>query len=124
MRQNPASAAFRLSGPERTRPGGRPLPDLCVVWSDRGYLGRLRSPALGLLDVPFDEPRSGHHLRMGFMVGTGPRIAASGSSRLDGPVATVLDVAPTALAMLGLGAPAGLAGTPIASFAEAVHTSS
>lgn len=97
----------------REAPDG--LPDVLVVWSRAQRGERLRSERLGEIEVPHDDPRTGQHRPMGFVVGTGPGIAAEGSTAFDGPSATLLDVAPTALARLGVPVPAAVRGEPIAA---------
>ena len=95
---------------------GEAFPDLAIVWADR-RIRTVSSERLGTLEVPFDK-RSGDHRRMGFVVGAGPGIESSGERRIEGPEATILDVAPTALARLGVPIPSDLSGKPIPGLAQ------
>ncbi len=107
------------------RPVDGPLPDLLVVWANTGERIRgLRSEELGAVELPFRDPRTGQHRQTGFIVGMGPGIARSSSRRLDGPVAGLLDVAPTALALLGVDRPATLPGRPIPAFCDELPATS
>lgn len=99
------------------RPVDGPLPDLLVVWAHTGeQIRRLRSEKLGTVELPFRDPRTGQHRQTGFLVGMGPGITGSSASRVEGPVAGLLDVAPTAIALLGVERPAALPGRPIPAF--------
>jgi predicted AlkP superfamily phosphohydrolase/phosphomutase len=91
------------------------LPDLCVVWADEQQVRSLDVPGFGSIDLRFDDPRTGQHRHLGFLVGAGPGIAPSGSRSLGGQVATLLDVAPTALTLLDVDA-GMLRGRPIDVF--------
>jgi predicted AlkP superfamily phosphohydrolase/phosphomutase len=108
------------------RPVDGPLPDLLVVWANPGEPARqLHSAELGTFDLPFRDSRTGQHRQAGFIIGMGPGIARSSSSRVEGPTAGLLDIAPTALALLGVDPPAALPGRPIPAFcAGAPATSS
>jgi predicted AlkP superfamily phosphohydrolase/phosphomutase len=89
------------------------LPDLLVSWVPDLPITRLRAPGIGVLDVGADDPRRGQHRAAGFVVGSGPGIepAAERAS------ASLLDIAPTVLASLGVRCPAGLSGAPIPGLA-------
>jgi predicted AlkP superfamily phosphohydrolase/phosphomutase len=94
------------------RPADGAMPDLCVVWADTKRLDRLTVRGQGTMDVPTtDDPRTGQHRHLGFLIGGGPGIEA-------GPEASagLLDVAPTALTLLGVEQPAVLPGSPIGAF--------
>lgn len=98
--------------------GGRPdgsdgSPDLLVVWSKSARVERLRSERIGTVDVPRTDERTGQHRPLGFVAGVGPGIAASGSARVGAGQATLLEIAPTALALLGVPKPPALPGEPI-----------
>ena len=100
---------------------GRPvegvLPDLCVVWADGEPISRLDFAGHGTVDLPTGDPRTGQHRHVGFLVGTGPGIEHSS----DPTVANLLDVAPTALALLGVEPPPELPGRPIEAFVESAR---
>jgi predicted AlkP superfamily phosphohydrolase/phosphomutase len=112
-----APAAVRIS--RTTEPVDEPvrssLPDLCVEWGAR-RIGRLRHPDVGVFDVGGDDPRTGHHRSSGFLVGAGPGIEPSDALELAQHEASLLDVAPTMLARLGVDAPREMSGDPIAAF--------
>ncbi len=97
------------------RPADGSLPDLCVVWSDAERLSSLR---LGdaTIEAPTGDVRTGQHRHIGFLIGAGPGIAAD----REESSANLLDVAPTALALLGVDVPPALPGRPIEVFAGAV----
>jgi predicted AlkP superfamily phosphohydrolase/phosphomutase len=94
------------------------LPDLCVVWADAQQVRSLEVPGFGSMDLRFDDPRTGQHRHLGFLVGAGPGITPSGSRSLGSHDGTLLDVAPTALALLGVD-PAMLRGRPLEAFTKA-----
>ena len=103
--------------------GGRPdgsdgTPDVLVVWSKTARMERVRSERIGTVDVPRTDERTGQHRPLGFIAGVGPGIAASGSALVGTAQATLLDVAPTALALLGVPKPVSLPGTPIDGLAS------
>jgi predicted AlkP superfamily phosphohydrolase/phosphomutase len=89
------------------------LPDVYVQWDASGPTRRLRSPELGAVDLPVTDPRTGEHRQPGFLIARGPGIEPSGLASLGGSSASVLDVAPTILALLGVPQPPGLRGRPI-----------
>ncbi len=97
------------------RPAEGPLPDLCVVWDDTQPVRALDLPEQGRIELGFNDPRTGQHRHLGFLVGAGPGIAASGSQRLSGHDGSLLDVGPTVLALFGLD-PSVLPGTPLEGF--------
>ena len=90
------------------------LPDLIVVWADRPAAEHraLVSDAHGRVDWPDPganpDGRSGNHRPQGWVACAGPEIV--GPPRRD---ATILDLAPTALALLGRKPPGDLAGTAL-----------
>lgn len=89
------------------------LPDLLVEWRDDDPLGssalgpagsgrvRARSKALGVVEGVNDYARTGEHRRDGWLVAAGHGIVPG---RIDRPV-SVLDLAPTAAAMLNVPLP-------------------
>jgi predicted AlkP superfamily phosphohydrolase/phosphomutase len=96
------------------------LPDLLVEWNDATPLGssalgppgagrvRARSDAIGVLEGTNDYARTGEHRPDGWLIAAGPGIP---HRRLERTV-SLLDVAPTAAAMLGVPLP-GVDGRPI-----------
>ncbi|HZP73581.1 MAG TPA: alkaline phosphatase family protein [Gaiellaceae bacterium] len=100
--------------------GGRPdgsdgTPDVLVVWSKTARVERVHSDLIGTVEVPRTDGRTGQHRPLGFVAGVGPGIAAAGSAIVGTDQATLLDVAPTALALLGVPQPSALPGSPIAA---------
>jgi predicted AlkP superfamily phosphohydrolase/phosphomutase len=95
------------------RPAEGSMPDLCVVWADTQRLDRLTIPGHGTIEAPTGDPRTGQHRHLGFLLGAGPGIGAGREEASAG----LLDVAPTALALLGVDQPTSLPGTPIEAFA-------
>lgn len=97
------------------------LPDLIVVWSDRPVGGgaALVSDRYGRVDWPSPganaDGRTGNHRLQGWIAAAGPSIAADTAIR-DG---TILDIAPTALALLGLEVPRVMAGSPLVPLSTA-----
>jgi predicted AlkP superfamily phosphohydrolase/phosphomutase len=88
------------------------LPDICVVWQDGHLVRRFQLPGHGTVDAPRTDDRTGQHRHLGFMLGAGGGIENSREEGSGG----ILDVAPTALALLGIDQPADLSGRPIAAF--------
>ena len=92
------------------------LPDLVVVWNDRPAAehAALVSDRYGKVDWPAPggnpDGRSGNHRLQGWIAAAGPSIAAK-AEIVDG---TILDIAPTVLALLNLDVPPDMAGAPIA----------
>jgi predicted AlkP superfamily phosphohydrolase/phosphomutase len=101
LRVNRATALF---GPEPPRL----LPDLLVEWQPaRHFLERVAHPRGDLHQSRPEFFRSTDHQRAGFLIAAGPDIAAQGAL----PAAfEVLDLAPTALRLLGQPAPPTLTG--------------
>ena len=98
------------------RPADGAMPDVGVVWADGQPHQRLAVRGHGTIDVPAtDDPRTGQHTHLGFLVGAGPGIDP-GPEEVG---AGLLDVAPTALALLGVEQPPALPGRPIQAFAPA-----
>jgi predicted AlkP superfamily phosphohydrolase/phosphomutase len=88
------------------------LPDVCIVWQDGQLVRRFHLPGYGTVEAPRTDPRTGQHRHLGFMLGAGAGIAPS----RNGGSGNILDVAATALALLGVDQPAALPGRPIAAF--------
>jgi predicted AlkP superfamily phosphohydrolase/phosphomutase len=110
----------RLDAIFGTAPVG-PLPDLLVQWTRRHELPAVEAPGIGRLEIRSTDPRTGAHWAPGFLLACGPGIVPSGSRRLAGPSARVVDVAATALALLGVPRPPELAGQPIPSIVSAAE---
>lgn len=91
------------------------LPDLIVVWSDAPAAEHraLVSERCGRVEWPAPggnpDGRSGNHRLQGWIAGAGPSIAEGAEIR----AATILDIAPTALALLGRNPHAGMTGAPL-----------
>jgi len=102
------------------------LPDIVVRWMPTAAAAHrsVTSPQFGDLDWPtlgrHPQGRSGNHRDQGFLIAAGPDIAAD-----DAPKgAHILDLAPTALALLGLEAPEHMQGISLfaaKTAADAVH---
>jgi predicted AlkP superfamily phosphohydrolase/phosphomutase len=99
------------------RPAEGSLPDLCVVWADTETLSRLRLGDQHTVDAPAGDVRTGQHRHVGFLIGAGPGIDAD----REESSANLLDLAPTALALLGVEAPPALPGQPIEVFAGGAY---
>ncbi|MEA2396629.1 MAG: hypothetical protein QOK25_185 [Thermoleophilaceae bacterium] len=94
-------------------PPGAPFPDIMIRWRERYRVPSVRSERLGEVDVVSEDPRTANHRSPGFIIGLGQDIEASGSTRLDGPPARLVDFAATVLARLGLEQPPTLTGHPL-----------
>ncbi|MCC7362157.1 MAG: alkaline phosphatase family protein [Anaerolineales bacterium] len=104
--------ATALFGPE---PPAQ-LPDLFVEWQPaRHFVARVAHPRGDLRQARPEFFRGTDHSRAGFIVAAGPDIAAHG--QLSAPF-DALDLAPTALALLGQPAPPALTGR-VAGFVQA-----
>jgi predicted AlkP superfamily phosphohydrolase/phosphomutase len=89
------------------------FPDLVITWH-RQPARRLRSPAIGEMDVPRHDPRTGEHQPTGFAIAAGPGIAPSAGGNGLGPDTwEVIDLAPTIITNLGIPVPEALPGRPI-----------
>jgi len=102
------------------------LPDLVVRWTPSPAADHrsVTSRQFGTLDWPtpgrHPQGRSGNHRDQGFLIAAGPDIAAEGAPNL----AHILDLAPTAFALLGLKAPEHMQGISLFAAkmaADAVH---
>ncbi len=84
------------------------LPDLIVSWNGNSPIAALSSQRIGTVTGPSPDPRVGTHSTSGFMLASGPDIAGgqSGEGRL-------VDIAPTALSLLGIDAPHDMDGKAI-----------
>ena len=118
IRETGAPAAERVvrCAVEFRRPVDGAMPDVCVVWAADAQVRALRSPIFGDVVVPFDDPRTGQHRHEGFVVGCGPGIPSSGGRTLGAVAGSLLDIGPTALALLGVEQRPELRGRPLATF--------
>ncbi len=92
--------------------GGPPteLPDLWVKWRSRRYfVDRLEHPRASLTQSRPEYFRGTDHGRLGFFAAAGPRVRSRGAL---GTI-SLLDLAPTFLALLGESVPPELAGRPL-----------
>jgi predicted AlkP superfamily phosphohydrolase/phosphomutase len=85
------------------------LPDLVVLWDRSAPIAALSGPGMGSVTGASPDGRPGTHKGPGFLVASGPGIAAGGD--LDG--AGILDIAPTLLARFGVAPPAHMTGRPL-----------
>jgi predicted AlkP superfamily phosphohydrolase/phosphomutase len=97
------------------RPPEDAMPDLCVVWADTERITRLNVNGDAKVSIRSDDPRTGQHRHLGFLIGAGPGIDHDRQET----TANLLDVAPTALALLGVDRPPVLSGRPIDAFCDA-----
>jgi predicted AlkP superfamily phosphohydrolase/phosphomutase len=93
------------------RPADGVMPDIVVIWSDAEPLRRVLLPGHGMVHAPADDPRTGQHRHLGFLIGAGSGFEAAAEESTG----NLLDVAPTALALLGVEHPP-LPGRPIEAF--------
>ena len=103
---------------------GRPIddsfPDVCVIWANHDQVTHLNGTHFGRVELPMDDPRTGTHTHGGLLIGAGPGIPARRNDGFGEIGGTLLDVAPTALALLGVSQPPELSGRPLPEFAPAV----
>jgi predicted AlkP superfamily phosphohydrolase/phosphomutase len=104
-------------------PPGGPFPDILIRWRERYRLPSVRSERVGEVEVLSEDMRTANHKTPGFIIGLGPGIEASGSTRLEGPPARLVDFAATALARLGIEQPPTLTGRPLEALGAGVSAS-
>jgi predicted AlkP superfamily phosphohydrolase/phosphomutase len=109
---NPATnqpAVTRVWIRDEVFPGERAdqLPDLVVSWNDTAPIAALEAPDIGRVEGASPDRRTGTHSTCGFLLASGPRIAAGRKAR-----GHLVQVAPTVLQLLGLDNP-GLDGAPL-----------
>lgn len=91
------------------------LPDLVVRWAAERPITAARSARVGTVTEASPDPRAGTHRGPGFLLASGPNLAAGAR---DGP-ADILDFAPTVLALLGVEPPRYMAGRVLNDFLPA-----
>jgi predicted AlkP superfamily phosphohydrolase/phosphomutase len=83
------------------------LPDIIVDWAHDQPIQRIRHPEFGTMSLPPGfEPRRSQHTARGFLIASGPGIDTR--AKLAG--ASILDIAPTILHMLGQPVPEDMEG--------------
>jgi predicted AlkP superfamily phosphohydrolase/phosphomutase len=116
---DPATGESPLLLVTRAASPSRALPDVFVEWRpSREFVERLDHPRAALVQERPRYDRDSYHSHRGFVAAAGPRVAARG----DAGVVSLLDLAPTFLARLGLPAPPEMPGRPIAAFAASEAT--
>ena len=107
---NGAPAVRRVWIRNEVFPGERQeqLPDLIVTWNDAAPFTSLASPRLGAIDGASADPRPGTHSADGFLLATG-----AGVPRGLKTTGHLVDVAPTAMTLLGLTLPPDMDGAPL-----------
>jgi predicted AlkP superfamily phosphohydrolase/phosphomutase len=105
-----ASAVNRVWIRNEVFPGPRQeeLPDLIVTWNDDAPITALESPRFGRIDGVNLDPRPGTHSTRGFLIASGAGIERSARCR-----GRLVDVAPSALQMLGVMPPQTMDGTAL-----------
>lgn len=73
------------------------MPDLLIEWNDEVLIESVWSPKTGLVEVVYDNWRSGDHRDRGLMLASGPGTAAGGSL----PAMAMEDIAASMLARFG-----------------------
>jgi predicted AlkP superfamily phosphohydrolase/phosphomutase len=89
------------------------LPDVIVTWNNEAHFKSLASPRFGSVEGDNADPRPGTHSPDGFLLAAGAGVPSGlqGSGRL-------VDVAPTAMKLLGLTVPAELEGVPLGALSD------
>ncbi len=73
------------------------IPDLLIDWNDEVLIESVSSPKIGLVEVPYDNWRSGDHRDRSLMLACGPGIAAGTTL----PAMAMEDIAASVLARFG-----------------------
>jgi predicted AlkP superfamily phosphohydrolase/phosphomutase len=102
-RLNGQPAVRQVINTEEALPGERrhSLPDLIVLWAEDAEITEVYSPALGTVQAPSPDVRTGTHRAPGFMLVRGPGVPQG--QTLEG--AQVTDLAPTLLAQFAVSVP-------------------
>lgn len=87
---------FRADQHYRREPGDS-MPDLLIDWNDEALIEAVWSPKTGLIEVAYDNWRSGDHRDRSLMLAAGPGIAAGA----DLSAMTMQDIAASVLARFG-----------------------
>ena len=97
----PAVDHVHLTDDHYERVDGDPLGDLIVEWNRDAPIDTVWSPATGVVTAPYKQWRTGDHHRCGLLLALGSGIQPG---RRSG-VISVMDVAPTLAASLGIEPP-------------------
>jgi len=73
------------------------MPDLLFDWNAEALIESVRSPKIGLVEVPYDNWRSGDHRARSLMLAMGPGIEGG----IDLPAMAMEDVPASLLARFG-----------------------
>ena len=89
-------------------PGDRraQLPDLIVQWESVGPIEGITSERIGVVNGESPDTRSGTHCGPGFVAAAGPGVSAGATLQ----AASILDLAPSILARMGVEAPPAMQG--------------
>ena len=82
------------------------LPDLIVLWDNAAPITSVTSARLGTLSMASPDSRTGTHTGPGFLVASGGSVQRRGELR----EASIVDFAPTMLALAGVDAPSHMRG--------------
>ena len=107
-----APAVRRVWLPNETFPGERQeqLPDIIVAWNNEAPFTSLASPRFGLIDGDNADLRPGTHSPDGFLLAAG-----AGVHKGLRDYGRLIDVAPTAMKILGLTLPAHMDGSALSA---------
>jgi predicted AlkP superfamily phosphohydrolase/phosphomutase len=101
--------------------GGKPpkiLPDLLVEWAEaEHFVSRVNHPVCEITQEPCEFHRGSDHSQFGFVAAAGPSIAGRG----DMGEVSLLDLAPTFLALMGERIPEDLPGAPLDTLHESAR---
>jgi predicted AlkP superfamily phosphohydrolase/phosphomutase len=89
------------------------LPDLIVSWNDEAPFQNIASPRFGCIEGDNADPRPGTHSPHGFLLAAGAGVPSGlqGCGRL-------VDVAPSAMKLLGLSLPDTMDGAPLSALSD------
>jgi predicted AlkP superfamily phosphohydrolase/phosphomutase len=105
-----APAVRRVWLRNETFPGERQeqLPDIIVAWNNEAPFTSLASPRFGFIEGDNTDLRPGTHSPDGFLLAAGAGVP---KGRRD--AGRLIDIAPTAMKMLGFKLPAHMDGSPL-----------